>query len=73
MVLLACKVVLVVKNLPAMQEMQEAQIWSLCLEDTLEEKMATHSNILAGRNPWAEDPRWAISFIFIAKHIPLHY
>ena len=73
MVLLACKVVLVVKNLPAMHEIQEAQIWFLCQEDDLEEKMATHSNILAGRNPWAEDPRRATSLIFMAKHIPLQY
>ena len=25
-------------------------------EDRLEEEMATHSNILAGRIPWTEDP-----------------
>ena len=42
-----------VKNLPAMQE-----IWVLFLgrEDPLEEEMATHSNILAWRIPWTEDP-----------------
>ena len=34
----------VVKNLPAIQEMQ---VWSLGQEDTLEEGMATHSKILA--------------------------
>ena len=37
----------VVKNLPAMQEQQEAQVQPLDQEDTLEEEMATHSNILA--------------------------
>ena len=39
----------VVKHLPAMQEMQETQVWSLEWEDTLEEEMATHSSILAGK------------------------
>ena len=37
----------VVKNLPAMQEMQETQVRSLGWEDPLEEGMATHSNTLA--------------------------
>ena len=37
-----------VKNLPAMQE---TWVPSLGGEDPLEEGMATHSNILAGRNP----------------------
>ena len=31
-----------VKNLPAMQETQEMQVWSLGLEDPLEEEMATN-------------------------------
>ena len=46
----------VVKNLPAMQEPQEAQVQSLGLEDPLEEGMATHSSILAWRIPWTEEP-----------------
>ena len=29
---------------------------SLCLEDPLEEEMATHSSILAWRIPWMEKP-----------------
>ena len=37
-----------VKNLPAMQEMQ---VRSLGREDPLEEEMATHSSILAGESP----------------------
>ena len=37
----------VVKNLPAMQEMQETSVQSLGQEDPLEEGMATHSSILA--------------------------
>ena len=38
--------------------MQETQIWVwfLSREDPLEEEMATHSSILARRNPWAEEP-----------------
>ena len=35
-----------VKNLPAMQEMQEMWVQSLGWEDPLEEEMATHSSIL---------------------------
>ena len=46
----------VVKNLPAMQETQEMQVWSLGREDLLEEGMATHSSILAWRIPWTEEP-----------------
>jgi len=34
-----------VKNLPAMQEMQEVQVQSLGWEDPLEKGMATHSSI----------------------------
>ena len=42
-----------VKNLPAMQE---TQIQSLGWEVPLEKEMATHSNILAWRIPWTEEP-----------------
>ena len=45
-----------VKNLPAMQELQETQFQSLGWEDPLEEGMATHYSILAWRIPWTEDP-----------------
>ena len=38
---------------PAMQEMQ---VQSLGWEDLLEEGMATHSSILAGKIPWTEEP-----------------
>ena len=44
----------VVKNPPAIQEMQETQIRSLGREDPLEKEMATHSSILAWRIPWTE-------------------
>ena len=46
----------VVKNLPTMQETQEMQVQSLGQEDPLEAQMATHSNILAWRIPWTEEP-----------------
>ena len=39
-----------------MQESQEMQIRSLGWEDPLEEKMATHSSILARIIPWTEEP-----------------
>ena len=40
-----------VKNPPAMQEPQKAWFWSLDWEDSLEQRMATHPNILAWRIP----------------------
>ena len=42
-----------VKNLPAMQE---TQVQSLGREFPLERGRATHSNILAWRIPWTEEP-----------------
>ena len=39
-----------------MQEMQEIQVRSLCWEVLLEKKIATHSNILAWRVLWTEEP-----------------
>ena len=45
-----------VKNLPAKQETQQTRVRSLGQEDNLEEEMATHSNILAWRIPWTEEP-----------------
>ena len=41
-----------VKNLPAMQE---TWVQSLGQEDPLKKEMATHSSILAWRNPWTEE------------------
>ena len=40
-----------VKNLPAMQELQETRVRSLGWADPLEEGMATHSSILAWSMP----------------------
>ena len=45
-----------VKNPPAMQEIQETKVQSLEGEDSLEEGMATHSSFLAWRIPWTEEP-----------------
>ena len=42
-----------VKNVPAVQE---TRVQSLGREDPLEKGMATHSNILAWRIPWTEEP-----------------
>ena len=42
-----------VKNPPAIQE---TQVSSLDGEDALEKEMATHSNILAWKIPWTEEP-----------------
>ena len=42
-----------VKKLPAMQK---TWVWFLGQEDSLKEKMATHSSILAWRIPWTEKP-----------------
>ena len=42
-----------VKNLPGMWE---TWVWSLGREDLLEKGMVTHSNILAWRIPWTEEP-----------------
>ena len=36
--------------------MQETQVQSLGWEDPLEEGTATHSSILAWKNPWTEEP-----------------
>ena len=42
-----------VKNLPAMQgTWVQSQVW----EDLLEKGMSTHSNFLAWRIPWTEEP-----------------
>ena len=45
-----------VKNPPAIQEMQETQVRSLGWEDPLEYEMATHSSILAWKIPRPEEP-----------------
>ena len=42
-----------VNHMPAMQE---TQVRFLGREDPLEKEMATHSNVLAWRIPWTEEP-----------------
>ena len=42
-----------IKSLPAVQE---TQVRFLGWEDPLEKEMAIHSNILAWKIPWAEEP-----------------
>ena len=49
----ASPVAQMVKNV---HEMQETWIWSLGWDDPLEKGMETHSNFLAWRIPWTEDP-----------------
>ena len=44
-----------VKNRPAVQETQEAQVRSLGWEDPLEKEMAAYSSILAWKIPWTEE------------------
>ena len=46
----------VVENPPAIQELQETQVWSLGCKDSLQEDMAVHSNILAWTIPWTDKP-----------------
>ena len=46
----------VVKNPPAVQELQATQIRSLGQEAPLEDSMATHFSILAWRMLWTEEP-----------------
>ena len=45
-----------VKNLPAMQEIQEMWVQSLGWEDPLEKSMTTYSSILDWEIPWTEEP-----------------
>ena len=44
------------KEPPAIHETQETWVQSLGQEDLLEERLATHSSILAWRIPWTEEP-----------------
>ena len=52
----------VVKNPPAIWEMQETWVPSLGQKGPLEETMATHSSIVAWRILWTEEPGrlWSI-------------
>ena len=48
-----------VKNPPAMQKMQEMQVWSLGQEDPLQEEMASNSSILTWKNSMGREAWWA--------------
>ena len=52
---------LVVKTPPAKAGGIKTQVWSLGLEDTLEEGTAAHSSILAWKVPWTEEPESLLS------------
>ena len=43
-----------VKNPPASEKIQEIRVRSLGQEDSLEERIATHSSILAWKISWTE-------------------
>ena len=45
-----------VKDLAAVQEMQETWVKSLDQKDPLEEGMVIHSSILARKIPWTKEP-----------------
>ena len=45
-----------IKNLPAMQKIQETQVQSLGWEDPLEKEMPTYSSILVWEIAWTEEP-----------------
>ena len=51
----ASQVALVIKNPPAMQEMQETWVQSLGWEDPLEQEVAAHSGNLAWKILWTEE------------------
>ena len=51
----ASQVALVIKNPPAMQEMQETRVQSLGQEDPLEQEVAAHSGNLAWKILWTEE------------------
>ena len=50
-----------VKNPPTIQETQETPVRVLGQADPLEKGMTTHSNILAWRIPWTEEPGGLLS------------
>ena len=53
-----------------MQEIQKTQVRSLGGEDPLEKEMATHSNILAWKISWTEDPcgPWGLKESDMTEH-----
>ena len=47
---------LVAQTVECLSTMRETRVRSLGREDPLEKEMATHSNILAWKIPWTEEP-----------------
>ena len=69
----------VAKELSAVSEMQEMQVWSLGQEDPLEEEMTTHCSILAWKIPWTEEPgglqsmgSQRVGYDRVTKHTLIH-
>ena len=58
----------VVKNLPAVQEIQATQVGTLGQKDPLEKEMATHSSILAWENPM-DRGAWQATVHRVAKSL----
>ena len=58
------------KNWSATQEMQEIRVQSLGGGDSLEEGIATHSSLLAGKIPWTEEPGrlWSMGLQRVGYH-----
>ena len=52
---------LVAQSVNSLPAMWETWVHSLGWEDPLEKEMATHSSILAWRNPWTEEP-WPVGY-----------
>ena len=50
----------VAQTVNSLPEMQETWVQSLGQEDSLEKEMTTHSNILAWRIPWTEEPAYTL-------------
>ena len=57
-----------IKNLPTMLETQERNVQSLGWEDPLEEGMATHSSILAGKSHGQESLEGYIPWCCRVRH-----
>ena len=51
-----CRASLVAQRLKRLPATQETWVLSLGREDPLEKEMATHSNTLAWKIPWMEEP-----------------
>ena len=55
-ILLICRTSLVAQMVKCVRTMRETWVQSLGREDLLEKEMSTHSNILAWKIPWTEEP-----------------